>query len=198
MSGSTPSLSATPPARSSAMGDAKGGLKLKIADVLSMIGDKKAQQAIADAALASNGAEMVSLVNSATASAKRFGNMLEERQVKRLLEAAGKTTAGRRERPLRPAGSLEPAERPGRSADHGQVISYQTQSKEAGTTRCPAFSICMLLVRHRAVGSFHVQCRYVLVELTHRLVQAFAVAALVLSSSSSFSLVLPRRVENVA
>lgn len=77
-----------------AMGDAKGGLKLKIADVLSMIGDKKAQQAIVDAALASTDAEMVSLVNSATASAKRFGNMLEDRQVKRLLEAAGKTTTG--------------------------------------------------------------------------------------------------------
>jgi HEAT repeat protein len=77
-----------------AMGDAKGGLKLKIADVLSMIGDKRAQQAVVDAALAADGAEMVSLVNSATASAKRFGNMLDERQVKRLLEAAGKTTAG--------------------------------------------------------------------------------------------------------
>lgn len=78
----------------SAMGDAKGALKLKIADVLSTIGDKKAQQAIVDAALASGDAEMVSLVNSATASAKRFGNMLDERQVKRLLEVAGKTTAG--------------------------------------------------------------------------------------------------------
>ncbi len=77
-----------------AMGDAKGGLKLKIADVLSMIGDKKAQQAIVDSALAANGAEMISLVNSATASAKRFGNLLEDRQVKRLIEAAGKTTTG--------------------------------------------------------------------------------------------------------
>ncbi|MFT3685375.1 MAG: hypothetical protein QM783_10685 [Phycisphaerales bacterium] len=76
------------------LGDAKGALKLKIADVLSMIGDKKAQQAIVDAALASSDAEMVSLVNAATASAKRFGNQLEERQVKRLLEAAGKTTTG--------------------------------------------------------------------------------------------------------
>ncbi|HYD02401.1 MAG TPA: hypothetical protein VEB22_14335 [Phycisphaerales bacterium] len=77
-----------------AMGDAKGPLKLKIADVLSMIGDKRAQQAIVEAALSADGAEMVSLLGSATASAKRFGNMLDDRQVKRLLEVAGKTTTG--------------------------------------------------------------------------------------------------------
>lgn len=77
-----------------AMGDAKGPLKVKIADVLSMIGDKKAQQAIVDAALAADAGEMVALVNAATASAKRYGNMLDERQVKRLLDAAGKTTTG--------------------------------------------------------------------------------------------------------
>lgn len=78
----------------SAMTDAKGSLKLKIADVLSMIAEKKAQQAIVDAALAADGAEMIALVNSATASAKRHGNMLDERQIKRLLDAAGKTTTG--------------------------------------------------------------------------------------------------------
>ncbi|HZW05934.1 MAG TPA: hypothetical protein VFF65_02330 [Phycisphaerales bacterium] len=77
-----------------AMGDAKGPLKTKIADVLSMIGDKRAQQAIVEAALSADGAEMVSLLGSATASAKRFGNMLDDRQVRRLLEAAGKTTTG--------------------------------------------------------------------------------------------------------
>ncbi len=78
----------------SAMNDAKGSLKLKIADVLAMIGEKKAQQAIVDAALAADGADMIALVNSATASAKRHGNMLDERQVKRLLDEAAKTTTG--------------------------------------------------------------------------------------------------------
>jgi len=79
---------------SSAMGDAKGPLKVKIADVLSMINDKRAQQAIVDAALGADGGEMVSLLNAATASAKRYGNLLDERQVKRLLETAPKTTTG--------------------------------------------------------------------------------------------------------
>lgn len=68
-----------------AMGQAKGPVKLKIADVLSYVGDKRCQVALMDAALGSAGDEMVDLLKATTQSAKRFGNMMEERQVKRLL-----------------------------------------------------------------------------------------------------------------
>lgn len=68
-----------------AMAQAKGPVKMKIADVLSYVGDKKAQVALMDAALAAQGDEMVDLLRITTQSAKRHGNMLEDRQVRRLL-----------------------------------------------------------------------------------------------------------------
>lgn len=79
------------PAMVAAMSPAKGAVKAKIADVLSFVGDPRAQVAIVDAALSAQGDEMIELLRIAAQSAKRYGNMLEERQVKRLL---GMTSTG--------------------------------------------------------------------------------------------------------
>lgn len=70
---------------------AKGGLKLRVAEVLSYINDAKVQSAIAASALsAGSDDEAVALMGRATESAKRFGNMLSESQVASLVERAGK------------------------------------------------------------------------------------------------------------
>lgn len=72
-----------------ALGQAQGGLKGQVADVLARINEPRAQVALADAALGAQGEEMTALMVRLTDSAKRFGNQLEPRQVKRLLELAG-------------------------------------------------------------------------------------------------------------
>lgn len=72
------------------LGKAKGELKAAIADTLSKIADKRAQVALMDAALNAKEAEQLTLMNKVADSAKKFGNMLDERQVKSLLELSGK------------------------------------------------------------------------------------------------------------
>lgn len=63
-------------------------MQLQVADVLARIGDKKAQSAVMDAALAASGPQRVALLGKAADSAKRFGAQLDERQTKRVLELA--------------------------------------------------------------------------------------------------------------
>ncbi|MBL8758742.1 MAG: hypothetical protein JNK35_09970, partial [Phycisphaerae bacterium] len=50
------------------------------------------QVALMDAALAAQGEDMIALLGKVTQSAKRFGNLLDARQVKRLVDAAGSGT----------------------------------------------------------------------------------------------------------
>ncbi|MFN5663305.1 MAG: HEAT repeat domain-containing protein [Planctomyces sp.] len=63
---------------------ASGSVRLRTADVLSLINDARVQQALMDAALAAQPADMIPLMNRVTDSAKRFGNRLTERQISKL------------------------------------------------------------------------------------------------------------------
>ncbi|MBS0191758.1 MAG: HEAT repeat domain-containing protein [Phycisphaerales bacterium] len=65
-----------------------GATRLDVAEVLSLIGQQRAQSALLDAALAASGTDRVALLNKTASSAKRFGNQLDERQVRRVLETA--------------------------------------------------------------------------------------------------------------
>ncbi|MBX3358858.1 MAG: HEAT repeat domain-containing protein [Phycisphaeraceae bacterium] len=76
-----------------AMGDNRGEMKQSIAEVLSYINDKRAQVAIMDAAMGASGDERVALIDKVTSSAKRYGNLLEPRQVTRIIEIVN-TTSG--------------------------------------------------------------------------------------------------------
>jgi hypothetical protein len=73
----------------------EGDLRLEVADVLSFIGQQRAQVALMDAAMASTGEEQVQLLNRVNDSAKRFGNLLEDRQVRWLLQEAESTDPDR-------------------------------------------------------------------------------------------------------
>lgn len=70
----------------SALADNRGEMRLAIADVLTYVDIKAAQVALMDAALAASGAEQVAMLDKTAASAKRFGNLLENRQVSALRE----------------------------------------------------------------------------------------------------------------
>ena len=78
---------AAPPLMATLPG-AKGDLKLRVAEVLSYVCEKQSQVALVDAALDAAGADRVALLGHAAASARRCGNMLEQRQVTKVLELA--------------------------------------------------------------------------------------------------------------
>lgn len=71
-----------------ALSERTGPVRLEIAEVLSRIPQKRAQVALADAALGAEGDERISLLEKVASSSKRFGNMLERRQVARVVELA--------------------------------------------------------------------------------------------------------------
>jgi HEAT repeat protein len=58
----------------------------EVAEVLAWVAQKRAQVALMDAALAAGGPERISLLSKVGESAKRYGNMLEERHIDRLIE----------------------------------------------------------------------------------------------------------------
>lgn len=70
----------------SALGQQAGRVRLEVADVLSRIGLPEAQQGVMDAAVGTSGDERLLMLERVGQSARRFGNMLEERQVRRLVE----------------------------------------------------------------------------------------------------------------
>lgn len=70
----------------SAVPEAKGDTRFKIAEVLSLIGTKQSQTALFDAALNAEPAERTMLLTLCAGSAKRFGNMLEQRQIDALMD----------------------------------------------------------------------------------------------------------------
>ncbi len=72
-----------------AISDSAGEVRLRVADVLSYIGQQRAQVALMDAVLESAGPERADLMARVISSAKRFGNLLQERHLKWLSEAAG-------------------------------------------------------------------------------------------------------------
>lgn len=67
---------------------AQGATKLEIGEVLSRIGESRAQVAILDAAFAAGGAEQTALLEKAGQSIRTFGNLSEPRHVTRLMELA--------------------------------------------------------------------------------------------------------------
>jgi HEAT repeat protein len=73
-----------------ALSDANSPARMQVADILSRIGQDRAQRAVMDAALAAKGPDRVALLGMVSESAKRFGNMLEVREVQQLVEIAGK------------------------------------------------------------------------------------------------------------
>jgi hypothetical protein len=71
-----------------ALGQAKGGMRMQIAEVMSRIGDRQVQTSLMDSAMNAQGDEMIEMFGKVTQSAKKFGNMLDDRQVRRLVEMA--------------------------------------------------------------------------------------------------------------
>ncbi|MGQ0629345.1 MAG: hypothetical protein ACT4PL_14755 [Phycisphaerales bacterium] len=72
----------------SSLNDARSPVRMPVAEVLSHLNDRRAQSALFESAMLASGDEMIVLVGKVTSSAKRFGNLLEERQVERLRSAA--------------------------------------------------------------------------------------------------------------
>lgn len=71
-----------------ALDNAKGATRMRIAEVLALSQGKQAQRALVDSALAASGDERVSLLIHATTSAKRAGNQLDETEVQRIVDLA--------------------------------------------------------------------------------------------------------------
>lgn len=72
----------------SALDTTSGGVRLVVADVLSRIGEPRAQRGLMDAAFSAEPGQNIALMDLVASSAKRFGPMLDDRQVSRLLELA--------------------------------------------------------------------------------------------------------------
>ncbi len=70
----------------SALGQRAGRVRLEVADVLSRIPAPEAQQGVMDGALDASGDERLLLLERVGHSARRFGNMLDDRQLRRLVE----------------------------------------------------------------------------------------------------------------
>jgi hypothetical protein len=71
-----------------ALGESSGKTKLDIAEVLSRVDQKRAQVALMDSAMNAQADERIALLGKVADSAKRYGNLLENRQVERLLSLA--------------------------------------------------------------------------------------------------------------
>ena len=72
-----------------ALDETTGDIRLRVADVLSRIQQTRAQVALMDSAMNASGAERVALLGKVADSAKRFGDMLDERQVRWVVDLAG-------------------------------------------------------------------------------------------------------------
>ncbi|MBL0921511.1 MAG: HEAT repeat domain-containing protein [Phycisphaerales bacterium] len=68
----------------SALGTTQGQVRLDVAEALAHIADADAQASIVEAALAASGAERIALLGKAAESARRHGNLLPERLVRRV------------------------------------------------------------------------------------------------------------------
>lgn len=84
------SVSESTTALIAALGERKGAMRLDIAEILARIGQDRSQIALMDAAMASSGAERVELMHKVTASARRFGSMLQPRHVDQIVELVAK------------------------------------------------------------------------------------------------------------
>lgn len=71
-----------------ALSETTGATRLSIADILARINQDRAQQAVADAALAATGEERTALLARTAQSARSYGNLLQQRHVTQLLAMA--------------------------------------------------------------------------------------------------------------
>lgn len=71
-----------------ALPDASGDVLMSIADVLSYIGQQRAQVALMDAVMQARGPDRLELMTRMIDSAKRFGNLLQQRQINWLTNTA--------------------------------------------------------------------------------------------------------------
>jgi hypothetical protein len=76
-----------------AMSSFSGGIRLMVADVVSLIDTEAAQQALVDAAMSSKGSEQVALLDAAAANARSFGARVASRQVDGLRRLIAQNTA---------------------------------------------------------------------------------------------------------
>jgi DNA-binding response OmpR family regulator len=71
-----------------ALSSSEGEVRMKVADVLSRVDQSRAQVALMDSALEGEGVERVVLLGKVAESARAFGNLLEDRQVRELSKMA--------------------------------------------------------------------------------------------------------------
>lgn len=90
-----------------ALGERSGRTRLDIAEILAHIGRDESQAALMDTAIRTTGTEQLNLLAKVADSAKRFGNMLPDRQVRRLLEMARATDPALATSAAAVVGSLE-------------------------------------------------------------------------------------------
>jgi hypothetical protein len=74
----------------SALTEVQGESRLHVAEVLSRVNQSRAQRALFDAALGASGVERVQLLDMVSESGKRFGSMLDQRQVSAVVSLAQK------------------------------------------------------------------------------------------------------------
>jgi hypothetical protein len=113
-----------------ALPESSGKTRLDIAEVLSRIGQKRAQVAITDSALTATGDDRVALLTKAADSAKRHGNQLEPRQVQRVQELAVKGADGEATAAAALVGSLNLP-----NSNLVPLILGQEPTKQAGQSR---------------------------------------------------------------
>jgi len=71
-----------------ALDETTGEVRAKVATALSFIGQQRAQVALMDAAMNASGEDRAMLVEAVIGSAKRYGNLLQERHLRWIIEAA--------------------------------------------------------------------------------------------------------------
>lgn len=71
-----------------ALNETTGDVRLRVADVVSYIAQQRAQVAIMDAAMGATGRERIALMERVIRSAKRFGNLLEPRHLRWIMQRA--------------------------------------------------------------------------------------------------------------
>lgn len=84
-----------------------GGVRLMVADVLAVMDTQEAQRRLFDAALAATEAEQIELIDRVAASARRFGNRLDTRQVDALIKLIGDSSGQLADAAARLHGALD-------------------------------------------------------------------------------------------
>ncbi len=89
-----------------AMSTISGGMRLLVAEVVSLVDSEASQQSLLDAALAAGGNEQVALLDYAASSARSFGNKAADRQVDALRRLIASSTGEGNARTADAAGRL--------------------------------------------------------------------------------------------